>query len=462
MKSLYEGLLDDNLFGDIETSMVDSWLKANCKSKYKIMRLKNGSYKIWGQLVINGADSIPPLNISYLEGNLYIENSNIEGLDGMFTDMATVKGNIAITGCDKLSSLTGLPWSVDGEVSITNCKSLRSLEGVKCLAGDVSLMRCGKRFNKSTVSKAFPAAVGIYCSEEDVRPNIVEAFQDPVLIRMYDQMRNKHFKFELARMFGTNIRLDEVSPSMRETFKMPADKAKMLKAVNSIIVRGGVNGFIATEDFDGNFRYFFNTWGTRFNLYTDWDKKYGAGRYGMEYKVTEIRDYLKGDPDIRLVHVWKPTGIDTGQIQTDRRRAQVGVINNDKESLKKILHEQQDKYKAAVKQLKALRSSDQYKSKVDEVNRIMERFSKFMNKYIADPKWSAAVGYKADYIFDAIRKGYERGLTHQQYGVVYAFQVWSKAVVRTLTGDGVHTVINSKDLDEAINCADKRLSDVGL
>ena len=90
MKSLLEGLLDDNIFNDIDNEVVGDWLKKNASGQYKSMSLKDGTLKVWGTLIIKKADTIPPLRISFLEGNLYIENTQIETLNGIFNpDMPT-------------------------------------------------------------------------------------------------------------------------------------------------------------------------------------------------------------------------------------------------------------------------------------------------------------------------------------------------------------------------------------
>lgn len=472
MIDLYEGLLDGGIFNDIEKTVVTDWLKQNAQGNYKTMLLKNGTLKIWGRLILN-SDNIPPLRISFLEGNLYIENSNLTSLEGLFDDLPKIKGNIEITNCPNLTDLTGLPHMIDGDITVTNCKSLRSLEGVNCLAGEVQIMKCGKRFSKSAVSKAFPAAIRIYCSEEDIIADLNEAvvnesFEDPVLVRLYDQLRNLKLKLNIPELFGTGIQLDKITPSMRETFRIPQDVAKMKSAVNSIVVRGGVNGFIATESFDGEFGYLYNTWGDRFDLHTPANDRawYARGSNGTRMKVSEIRSDLSAGSrllsDTKFVHVWKPVGIEAHTIRGDRAAAKSGLIEFDKESLDKILRDQQNRYRAAVKQLKATRKSDVYKSKVAEVDKIMTRFTKFMHKLIMDPAWANSIGYKRDFVFDAIRKGYIKGALHQEYGVIYAFQCWSNSIVRTLAGDGLYSKIDSTDLDKALARADERLSDVGM
>ena len=472
MKSLYEGLLDDNIFNDIDKAIAVDWLKANVKSQYKVMQLKSGELKVWGKLIIKDVDEIGWLNIASLEGDLYIENCGIIDLNRVFSEHAKVKGNVYITGCPKLMDISGLPYMVDGDVTITNCLALKELTDVKCLAGEVSIMRCGKRFKDSVVRKAFPAAVNVFCSEEDVEANlneafINEAFQDPVLIRLYDQIRNLRKKFKLTTMFGDQTRLDQITPSMRTTFKY-GDEKKMLTAARKILANTNRdNGFIVTEDHDGKFCILFNNqqaiyWLQEGGFPNSWNNS----DYQHIGNVNELLDMLKSTSPrmtgIRYIHIWSlPT--DRWQVQRERESNRDGMIDvRDKDKMRRFLHDQQDKYRRSVKAIKALRNTDQYKAVVAKVTDIMERFSKFMNKLIADPKWAASIGYKASYIFDAIRKGYERGASYQEYGVIYEFQRWSNEITRTLSQESTYGKIDDSDLLEAIERADKRLKEVGL
>lgn len=472
MKTLYEGLLDDNIFNDIDKAIATDWLKANVKSQYKIMQLKTGELKVWGKLIIKDIDEIGWLNIASLEGDLYIENCGIIDLNRIFAEYAKVKGNINITGCKKLIDISGLPYMVDGNVTITNCPALKELTGVNCLAGEVSVMRCGKRFKQAAVQKAFPAAIAVFCSEEDYEANVNEAFinesfQDPVLIRLYEQIRDAKKKFKLDAMFGAQTRMDRITPSMRTTFRHSEEK-KMLTAARKILANTNRdNGFIATEDYDGKFCMFFNNqqaiyWLQEGGFPDSWNNS----DYQDIGNVNDLLDKLKSTSSymihIKYVHIWNITS-DRWEIQQDRRRSREGMVDvRDKGLMMKLLRDQQDKYRRSVKALKAARNSDQYKAVVAKVNGIMERFTKFMNKLIADPSWAASISYKAGLVFDAIRKGYERGASYQEYGVIYEFQRWSGEIIRTLSKDSTYGSINDSDLLKAIDRADKRLKEVGL
>ena len=475
MKTLLESLLDDNIFNDIDKAITIDWLKTNVKSDYKVKLLKTGELKVWGKLVIKDVDEFGWLNIARLEGDLYIEDCDIVNLNGIFADNARVTGNIYITGCKKLMDVSGLPRMVDGDVSITNCPALKELTGVDCFAGEVSIMRCGKRFKQNAVKKAFPTAIRVVCSEEEYEANlneaiVNEAFQDPVLIRLYDQLRNLKKKIDLADMFGTYARLDKISPSQRETYKF-SDQKPLLKAVRKIFTNRSMDrGFIVTEDWDGNFVLFFNN-----SRRVYWLKEgsfpgsYFQTDFQSGFSATDIIDMFKPGGDytdnIKLVHIWFLDN-DRYEIGVRRRKEKDGMIDpHDDQQMKRILQDQRDKYARAVKALKEARKSDEYKAIIDEVDKIMARFSKFMHKVISDPNWASANSWKFDSVFRSIRQGREDsgGLSNRRYGVIYAFQQWSGSVVRVLSqSEYSYGSTDPTMLKNAIAWADRELNAVGM
>ena len=294
-----------------------------------------------------------------------------------------------------------------------------------------------------------------------------ESFQDPVLIRLYDQIRNLKKKFQISSMFGTQVRLDRILPSQRTTYKYD-DEAKMLKAARKILANTNRDlGFIATEDWDGNFVMFFNN-----NQAVFWLKEGGfpSSWRGDDYEeignVNSLLDMLKRTSprmtDIKYVHIWSLTS-DRWQIQSTRRTARDGMIDvRDADQMHRMLRDQQDKYRRAVKAIKAARGTDQYKTILSKVDSIMQRFSKFMNKMIMDPSWASTISWRADEVFKSIRQGYERGSSYQHYGVIYTFQNWSQSIVRTLAQETTYGKIDDSELLKAIDWANKSLLDVGL
>lgn len=479
MKSLIEGLLDDNIFNDVEGAIATDWLKDNVKSKYKVMQLKTGELKVWGKLVIKKVDQFGYLNISLLDGDLYIENCNVTSLDNIFsTNHPKVTGNIYITGCPKLVDISGLPMWVDGEVSISNCPALKSLDGVECHAGDVTIMTCGKKFSKSAIERAFVCAINVHCSEKEYIANLLEAFQDPILTRVFDQLKNQKSTFNISEIFTGGIALNKITPSMRTTYRYMDNVKKIQTAVRKICAnKGGIQGFIITEDWDGNFveaynqnqRCYYLKHGTRKDN-EQWYSGKGNNGEKLSSSTEVVKRFESGNShmnNIKYVHIWDYEGSEREDMawweQDSRREAREGMIPQDKQGLKKILQDQQARYRTLVKQLKATRETDKYKAMVDKVDKIMVRFTKFMHKFIADPKWANDVRWKADRIFDSIRKGYDRNARYQEYGVLYAFQTWSKSVVRTLNAENHYSgAPDSTELEEAINRADKNLSEIGM
>ena len=81
------------------------------------MKLKNGTRKVWGTLIIKNfhEDQFPALNISRLEGSMYIENCAAEDLTGLFAEESFLTNDLHITKCDNLTDMTGAPSTlVDG------------------------------------------------------------------------------------------------------------------------------------------------------------------------------------------------------------------------------------------------------------------------------------------------------------------------------------------------------------
>lgn len=101
---LQEGILDDmdDILDNVEAGAVDDWLKEYASGKYKTMKLKNGTRKVWGTLIIKNfhEDHFPALNISRLEGSMYIENCTAEDLTGLFAEESFLTNDLHITKCD--------------------------------------------------------------------------------------------------------------------------------------------------------------------------------------------------------------------------------------------------------------------------------------------------------------------------------------------------------------------------
>lgn len=362
MKTLYESLLDaDSIDNNIEQAVIGEWLKKCCKDIPKLMPLKNGDLKVSGDLKLKGCKDtkIPELRITHVRGSVYIDDCDFESLSGMFGHMAKITGSLYITNCPNLKNLVGAPWSIEDEISISNCKSFDSVEGGPALVSSVQIMKCKKRFNKSTLEKTFRAATQIFCSEEEIYANITEAMQDPVLIRFWDQVRDLKSNIKMTAIVGNGYAIDKISPANRKTFK-PDDK-NAEKAVRQIL-GNGVNssyGFVLLEDFDGNFPIAYNGYNTTRWIINPKDRSYYTSKTGNENisGVQMAMSVFKNDIkkfNIAKVHVYildhRELGTHNLSMQrTANKGGAIAMYSDDQ--LKQMLREQQDRYKRAVAQI---------------------------------------------------------------------------------------------------------------
>lgn len=473
MEALYdiiEGMFDDTLDDQVTGAIADGWIKDNAKGDFKIIKTKKGN-KISGDITFKNVKGFMPLDIIDVRGSFSVINCDIEDFRVIFqSDMTKVTGNFTVAGCDKLTSLDGMPYFIDGQVSISECPNLKDLGDAKCLSSHVSIMKCkgGRRFSKSAVEKNFPAATRIFCSEEEELANINEAMRDPVLIRLIKQLKDDKKKYNIRDMLqGYNQALDQIDQSYCKTFIMPNDQKEMLKAARRVVgnYANSSSGFIVVENLDNEFTYVYNTHGYRYDL-----KYTSTSYYRKDYEHWSVNDIMDELKDIHsgTVYVYSDmSDLETYKKRVDRSKSREGMINTDKGSLQRILDDQKDRYRRIVKKIKAERGSEKYQSIVKLVDGIMVRFSKFMHKYISDNSYAQNVGYKSGEVFDSIRRGYVNNTNTQRYGVIYCFQNWSSALVKTLAGKGSSYDTSSLDgyqsqLKKAIEWADKALSDVGM
>lgn len=462
MKSLHEGLMDiDDISANIEKGIIGDWLKNNIQSKYKYIKLKNGTLKVWGDLVIKKVAAIAPLNISKLEGNIYIEDCGITSLEGIFAEYCNVSGDVNITGCPNLTSLAGLPHMVDGSVSVMDCKSIRSLDDIKCLAGDVYLVKCGKRFKKSAVEKAFPAAINIHCSEEDMVPNLTEAFSDPILTLLWQQFVDTHQNWHTSDLFLIDNPGMIKSSMCRKFTTMSKDDKERIKTERGVLSSSGTTGIILLENHNNEFVYLYNSRFWRFDLLHGNRDFFGK----MTYVINDIEKMIS-KADIKTIYIYGYGDLryDYFKIRDERMEARKGMIDvRNKEAMRKYLREQQQRYKTAVEQIRATKNTDQYKNITSGVEKLMERFTKMINKTIRDTKWAEQNYTRLGFVYDAFGDQqidkYER-----RYGVLTAFKNWSRLIVQKINGTSTYgdPSASLKTLTSAMANADRRLKDVGM
>lgn len=475
MKNLYdnlidlrftsEGLLDaDDIVKNGESAMVEDWLKTAAKGKYKIMRLKNGQFKIWGDMILKnytGTSFSQGFIINYIQGNLYIENCpNLETLEGLFEwdDVlkcyaGKVDGSIYIENCPKLTSLKGLPKWIDKKLSVASCRSLRDLSDLNVMVGEISVMKCGKKFKQEQLKKVAPAATHIFCAlEDDEEPLLLESFQDPILTMVWDQAVKNKCKMDPEIYFGQKA-LSRISSSVGMEFDMTdsTQKKKGEMAARAVLSMGGKgNGFVITWKND-EFQCVAATAGSEPDVYWISKSYIGIGGRGYtrrnSYKITEIMEYIKTVPDKIYVYDFNNSDrVENGeysiwQIQREREQAREGMIDRSPYGYKLILQRQQERYKKLVNQMKTAKESEKYKKVADKVNAILQRVQKLTTKMVSDPVWGFKNKWDISRAMDSVMDkkvymGYRNGKANYSgdNGVMTLFNQWAQDYMAAASG----------------------------
>lgn len=481
----FEGLLDiDQTDKELTAEIRTEWLKQNGTGQFKVMALKDGTMKVWGKVIIKTTDdSLPPLKISYLEGNIYIEKCpNLTNLKSLFaSEYSKCKGSVNITACPKLDSLEGLPAFIDDWIRITDCKSFKSLETLPKSAEGVSIIKCGKRFTKSQIEQKCNT-IHVLCSaetdEELITEMVNEAVMDPNIARFWKQVQKDKPGFKLQDITSQNVELDQIAPSDCTTYNTyTTDDKKLATALRSLVSTR--EGFVLAEDDKHDFIYALSIrWGARY-VYLMYPKDPAKRPGGFYYWGTNpneesatgfinwVTKYAR-ELNIHWLHFYR-LDVDSfnarAKKRNDRHSSRIGMVDMSDEGLKEFAKEQKERYRKAVAQLKSLKQSEKYLAVANKVEAIMNRFNKVITKMIKDPAWAKANDWKISHVFDAIRQGYNSSSRSQRYGVLYSFKNWAQAIVKDMSGesstwdkpDGY-----KKQLDDALAWADKELSAIGL
>jgi hypothetical protein len=481
MRTLVEGLFDDDFGETFDRELLENWLKENAEGTFKSQYLAKKRYtKIWGDVVIRNVAAIPPINVGEINGSVHIVNCGITSLAGIFYEHCRCNGSISITGCKNLTDISQLPYIIDGSLEIVNCPSLRSLDGENGFAGDISIMKCGKRFTQAQISKRFTCSGRVYCSMDDEIPNLNEAFQDAILTRMYDQLIKRKIKItNFQGTLGNAFNLAKLSSANRTTFKMPQELDKAKKAVNKFSNYKGT-GFAITETFDGEFKNLFTSGLEVWDLTEDKGKGYGAHQ-STSCRPSEFMEYF--DPstyeggfalaNVQYIHVYRPVlgkdGKDSdwtelNKLHTQRRDAKQGIVSNDPRYLEQLIRDNRERYKNEVKKLRALRGSQQYMGVANRVQKIMDRFNKIITKMVQDPSWSDKNRYTIDSLFLKIRNGYNSNSRFQDYGLLYVFRRWVETLTNEALGRGSYndSASQQKELEDICVRCESFLQQLGL
>lgn len=456
-KFLHESLLDiDALDRATDKMMADTWAKENLRGKYTLRKLKNGNFKVYGDLILRGynGNDFGGIVIDSLEGSLYIEDCpNLESLDGIFAraswgDVSTkVTGDIKISNCKKFNSLKGMPNWIDGEFVCIDCPSLKSLEGAPEFVSDVKIVKCGKKFNEKQIKTHFKCAMHIMCSQEDYENMITEAMSEPHLLEFWDWIKKTHPKLQAEldkvrkeenwgsyytkeirpitlSLLTNGIRWDQVRPSDVTVYNNHKDKIKDIRKALLDVANGGSIAIVKRMNTNGDYEYEYVGKGNGSKVYgfdlKEWqrinrwndsvERSYGkmefcdlAGKKDGTINDWRIFIIIKIDPEVQGNRY---------KMQRERSDARAGMVENTPEYYKKVAEANRKRWKEMIAKAKAMGVANEFLGVAQKIEPLIMRFAK-MSQKMKDPKWvddnrySSAIENVSDRIKTAIKLSVE-------------------------------------------------------
>ena len=114
------------------------WFTKHCKSIYASnfyshVEIKEDGIHVKTNITFNRIQTNPPFQISFIAGDVSIENSAIENFSFL---PKTINGNLDITVCD-IKSLEGFPTQIYGNLSMMNCGVIESFSDIECVVTGV-------------------------------------------------------------------------------------------------------------------------------------------------------------------------------------------------------------------------------------------------------------------------------------------------------------------------------------
>lgn len=368
MKNLFESILDD--FDNLEKSqnkeLVGAWFKENVKGKYKIVALKNNTVKVWGDILIKDyKEDDFPYTISFMSGNVSIEKCpNITSIKGLFADLMTIEGALAINNCQKLTSLEGCPMIVHGALSLTGNSSLKSLEGApEIVHGTTYVMKNGKKFSKEQVEKHVKMPMRIVCSIEDedvlVEGLVNEALNEPHLLELVDRM--KACKMDVRSLLFNQLVIEWDAIDSSNVTEYDKVDNKVLTICRNILSGRGDRGIILLRNPQDEYQYIISYQKDMLVI-----REQGRWYNGwVDYTTTELIEYVKEAYSV-VVITWDS---DATRIRNQKRisrgEARQGMVRNTPEYYEQVARENRERYKKILAQNRA-NGSDKDFEKIDK------------------------------------------------------------------------------------------------
>ena len=482
MRELFETLLDTTS-RTVDNAVHETWFEQYTKGSYKKTLTKNDTYKIKGTLVIQNLkkDKLPDwLRISEVSGAIFIQKCDIKTIDGLFDDKVILHASVTIASCPYLESLVGLPKHIDGDLTISGCPKIKSSKDIPYVSGDLTLAKLGRRFDDL---KQNPTRYGhLFCSEQEIEATLLEAVQDPVLMRLwraaqkFERYGERMYKDLKSVFAGMEIKYDEIMPDCCMPFRRDQIPSKLCQSmIKDVIYSQKKYSFIIACDDAGNplavFTYNRNVIPVYdIGKYTQ-DERFTSPilniRYKGSNKYQELASKLK-DSLIGRLYIYVPEGdVDNWNLRRERHDSKQGMILYTDEYFDNVRRANRERYRKLVDQIKASRDNNaiEYAKKASA---LMQRYDKLtMAMLSSNPP---CPGYKFTNITDLIRnhRTFNRGHEFGQDGLMYIMQNYITTIQDAKKGESYYGSFDNMKksyenrLDHIIQRIDDELKALGF
>ena len=432
LTNLSEGILDDievtMAQGDqfIDIQYFEKWSE-KCRNKAYWRPTKKG-WVLQGDFIINNLKDKTysgPM-IKTVKGNIYIMNSEIETLEGLFFDNAVIEGSLTIQNCKNLISLKGCPAEVQ-TLTIMECSKLKSLENGPVVLRNLYAMKNGKKFKEEDLRNQITVNKNIFCSQvndEDIilEGMINESLRNPHLIRLAKQLKepkyriDKDWTLEMV-LRDRNLYLDKLDSDSFKEYDGSDPRALTLarKAMaNDLII-------ILCMNDKGRYTYLIHGHSVTNIDFNENDRWAGRmPRWGSDTSVHNLENIIKKSDTVIIIDYngeernWK-----LKNQRMDARKGALALNRGEERSSDEIdakyiryyqgiANENRERYKKLVAIIKAQRnltgftaSFEKLKKRIDNV---MERYTQLMVTMLKYPeKYSS---WDIDYVTSKIKSHY--------------------------------------------------------
>ena len=387
---LRESLLDDDLVGTANNSLIKDWVDKNIKCDGKIMFLKNGTIKFTGDVLIKDInDEIFPEGfiVSDVKGDFKIEKcNNLKNINGLFKAYSDVDGDFVVSNCPKIESVAGGPMTVKGNLSFTGNKSLKNLEGMPMFVYEtIYIMKNGKRFTEKDIQKYVQVPQRIVCSiEEEVNESVInEALNEPHLLELVKQLKDNG-RPAINYLRPMSVELDKLDSSNVKEFNNVDTKAT--KSASEIIRGVGMEtyGFVILVNRDNEYMAIINH-----NKYCQPIKKKwtpsGYSKFdGGTLSYTECMNLVKNSYSIIVVKWDFTMNNEYYHKRSNRTDAKSGMILNTARQNEEIARANRERYIKLKAQLKAQKDKD-FEKIDEEVENVITEVLKISQKAKRNP-----------------------------------------------------------------------------